>query len=114
MLSRSKTGCVTIGYIIDSDGRTSNHRAITAYPSNGFNQSGIKAAKRFRYQPAPGNPSSMPVYTINTFTYEITGAGENREDHHRTNLAEICNNAALQQLRADTEEPSTGAEPIAQ
>jgi hypothetical protein len=67
----------------------SNHRAVVAFPSNDFNQSGIQAARQFVYKPSERNPSREAVFTSATFTFQIQRSTE-VDEQKREKLASIC------------------------
>jgi len=102
-LSKREQGCVAVGYIIESDGSTSSHRVVASYPANNFYESSIDAAKQFLYEATEANKKRVPVFTINTFTYEI-------EDNNRYNkearmeTSRICTTAAYKVLGANVSE----------
>lgn len=105
-LTRREEGCAVVGYIIESDGRTSAHRGITSYPSERFVDPSIKAAKEFTYAPRASNPERVPVYTTNVFTYQL-GRGEETNERVREALGDICRSATKQLLGAGDEDPAT-------
>jgi TonB family protein len=88
-LRKGEEGCVTVGFIIEPDGTTSNHRAVVAFPSNDFNKSGIEAARQFVYKPSEQNPSREAVFTSDTFTFQIQKSTE-ADEQKRETLASIC------------------------
>jgi len=100
-LQNNEMGCVAVGFVIESDGTTSSHRVVVSYPSKNFNKSAIKAAKKFLYVPSEQNSDREPVFTINTFTYQISGRGKNNDEKVRTTLHELCNKAANKSLNTD-------------
>ena len=71
-LRKNEQGCAAIGYIVESDGTTSTHRVIASYPSSLFDDSSIKAAKQFTYVPTENNSERQPIYTTNTFTFQLS------------------------------------------
>ena len=104
---RSNTqGCVAIGFVIGSDGTTSNYRSIAFAPSEVFTESAIEATSSHRYRPAEGNQAKQPVFTYRVFTYRFQlDTGENDEAKRKL-LGEVCESAAqefFQNLAAGTQ-----------
>ncbi len=98
-LSRGEQGCVAIGFIIEADGTTSSHRAIAVSRSNNFNQTATDAAKKFLYKPSELNTARQPVFTTNTFTYQMSYSNKS-DDPKRKSLEQICTSAATETLKA--------------
>ena len=96
------TGCSAVGFIIEPDGSTSNHKVLAFYPSKSkvFGKSAIAAAKQFIYQPSERNPDKTSALTINVFMYEISG-GRQSNSNKRENLHETCLTAAKKVLEAE-------------
>ena len=78
-LRRGISGCVTIGFIIDSEGRTSTFRTL-ASTDEVLEQASVAAASRFRYFAAESNAARTPVFTSNTFTFRNSDASQSREE----------------------------------
>jgi len=106
-LTNGIMGCAAVGYIIEADGSTSNHKILAFHPSRVFDNSAINAAKRFRYSPAEQNPGKISALTINVFTYEITTDRVDKGDSEtRQKLADSCETGAKKLL-----EPHMGTRP---
>jgi len=106
-LNNGIMGCAAVGYIIEADGSTSNHKVLAFYSSTVFDNSAIKAAKKFRYRPAEQNPDKISTLTINVFTYEITtGKDVNGDSETREKLVDVCKTDAKKVL-----EPHMGTRP---
>jgi hypothetical protein len=91
-----------VGYIIEADGSTSGHAVVAVWPSELFNQAALDAAKKFTYEPAPGNVNREPIYTTNAFTFQLGAMGEEFEPK-RLALAKTCDEAAHKALTAAPE-----------
>jgi len=108
-LRRGKMGCVAVGYIIQADGITSDHKVLAFYPSDIFDKSAIKALKQFKYSPSVSNPDKIAVLTLNVFTYHVSndrhGGSESGDDKQEL-LNEMCSKAgkkALEPAFADSD-----------
>lgn len=106
-LRKGEEGCVAVGFIIEADGTTSAHRAITFHPSNNFTQSAIRAAKQFRYIPSEQNAGRNAVFTTNSFTFQISSR-KKFDEQKQQRLAEICTAAANKALNVDTSNAGAG------
>ena len=105
-LSKGIMGCAAVGYIIEADGSTSNHKVLSFYPSEVFDNSAINAAKKFRYRPAEQNPDKISALTINVFTYEITTDRVIKDESEtRNKLAEACKTGAEKALEPHMSTP---------
>lgn len=96
-LRKELEGCVAVGYLINSNGKTSDHRILAESASGVFNDSAIEAARKFYYTPSEENPEKTSVLTFNTFTYQI-GDREKAEKSYKE-LSEVCSSAAKQALQ---------------
>ncbi len=92
-LRRHIEGCVVVGYKIESDGTTSNHRTIVTIGSPNFNKSAIQAAKQFSYKPSEQNPEREVVFTTNLFTFEINRTRKSNKRKAKK-LRDVCTSAA--------------------
>lgn len=72
-------GCVTLGFIIEANGKVSSPKVIAAEPGRVFAAAAIKAIKRWRFEPSGSNASATPVYTTQTLNFEVAGNGSERE-----------------------------------
>ena len=70
-LSRGKSGCVNVSYIITSEGRVANAVVLKALPDKTFDRVSIEAVSQFVYRPSETNTSKEPVRTNNIFTYIV-------------------------------------------
>lgn len=105
-LRKGEEGCVVVGYVIESDGTTSSHRAIVSSTSH-FQPSAIRAAKQFIYSPSDKNLEREPVFTTNTFTYQMSRSKKGNERVQKA-LMDRCNEAANKSLNADTGDAGAG------
>lgn len=102
-LNNGVMGCAAVGYIIQADGTTSEHKVLAYYPSKVFDSSARSAAKKFKYQPSERNPEKIPAITLNVFTYLIVshGRGESEDDEENQKLlSETCANAGKKALQS--------------
>ena len=106
-LRKGEQGCVVVGYIIEPDGTTSNHRVVGSYPSDNFYQSSIDAAKQFLYEPTEENTKRETVFTTNTFTFQISNSAK-PDKESQTQLAALCTAAANKALNADASKAGAG------
>lgn len=95
-LQRGLSGCVTVGYVIEPDGSTGQHKVLVSLPSKIFERSAIVAAKKFRYLPAESNLQQQPIFTINTFTYQLSDSRSETRD--RDELVALCSSKAKELL----------------
>jgi TonB family protein len=93
-LSDGTSGCAAVGFIIQADGKTSDHKVLAHSPNNVFDRSAIQAAKRFRYTPSEQNPDKVTALTVNAFTFQISGAGRKFDSDQQKELVEICESGA--------------------
>ncbi|MEJ8567285.1 energy transducer TonB [Elongatibacter sediminis] len=97
-LAKRTEGCVSVAFVIESDGSTSSHHPLISFPSTIFNRSAVKAARQFRYEPADSETQSPPaVYTFNTFTYQI-GPSRKPSEKRRQELLAVCESAAAEAM----------------
>lgn len=99
-MDRGTSGCVAVGFTIQSDGSTSGHEVLAYYPSKVFDKSAIRAAKQFSYTPSVQNPEKVPVYTLNSFTYEIT-SGRKLNPDTQNKLAKACKDKGKRILESE-------------
>lgn len=94
-LQKGAQGCVSIGFVINSDGSTSDHRAVAAFRSENFNDSAIRAARKLQYLPSGANSDHESVYTTHPFTFQLqSGDTSDVDEERRQALAELCTKAA--------------------
>lgn len=98
----SKEGCVAVLYIIEADGSTSNHRVVVAYPKRHFDRASLQAVKQFLYRPSKKNESREPVFTVNTFTFEIRNHNRDSNDDKREKVGDKCTDAAYELLAEES------------
>lgn len=99
-MERGTSGCVAVGFTIQSDGSTSGHEVLAYYPSKVFDKSAIRAAKQFSYTPSAQNPDKAPVYTLNSFTYQISGGRKFNSDTQKK-LAKACKDEGKRILESE-------------
>ncbi len=92
-LRRGISGCAAVGYIIEADGSTSDHKVLAYYPSTIFDKTAIKAAEQFTYRPSVHNADKISALTLNVFTYQISNGKKEFDSETRKKLSEICTTA---------------------
>ncbi len=98
--NNGKQGCSVIGFVIDSDGTTSNHIVLFAYPDAAFNRAAINAYKEWTFEPAALNEKKEAVFTSMTAAFTWIDKEEDRPEM-REQLAELCDqegNKAMQKM----------------
>ena len=84
-----KQGCAVIGFVIDSDGTTSNHKVLFSYPDAAFNRAAINAYKKWHFEPAGKNHKKEAVFTAMTATFTWVDKEEDRPDV-RNKIDSLC------------------------
>ena len=59
--------CVSLGFIVESDGTTSTHQVLRSKPKGALDAGALKAIKEWRFKPGPKNPNRYPMYTTAIF-----------------------------------------------
>lgn len=98
----NKQGCVAVLYMIEADGSTSKHRVVVAYPKRHFDRASLRAAKQFLYKPSKENESREPVFTVNSFTFELLNDNRASNDDKGKKLADKCTDAAYELLAQES------------
>lgn len=62
--ARLDAGCVTIGYVIETDGRVRTANVLRSDPPGVLDAEGLRTARTMRFRPGPDNPSRVPVYSV--------------------------------------------------
>lgn len=62
--ARLDAGCVTIGFVIESDGRVRSANVLRSDPPGVLDEDGLRTARTMRFRPGPDNPSRVPVYSV--------------------------------------------------
>ena len=97
-IRNGEQGCVAVGYIIEPDGTTSNHRAVASFPSNNFDRASVDAAKQFLYEPAETNKDRAAIFTTNSFTFNIN-RNKKHDEKMQKELDALCTAAANKALK---------------
>lgn len=98
-LQKHETGCVAVGFFIEADGTTSNHRVVAGVQSKNLQRAAIAAAKQFVYVPGAANADRASVITTNSFTFTITDNRPTEADRERTDAMKArCDRAAREAL----------------
>jgi TonB family protein len=61
--------CVSIGYVIESDGRVRTANVLRSDPSGVLDTEGLRAARSMRFRPGPENEARLPVYSVVAWSY---------------------------------------------
>jgi TonB family protein len=80
--------CVTLGFVIERNGRPSTIRVLKASPPDVFNAAAIAALAKMRYEPGPENEARTPVYSTITYT-AFRGFG-NKPEREAARIASKC------------------------
>lgn len=83
--SQPEEVCLTVGYLLNADGHTSDFALLKSWSSGGnpgsrtgfwetFAGAASQALAQWRFAPKPGVASTEPVYTAATFVFGPTGA----------------------------------------
>jgi TonB family protein len=102
-LIKETSGCAAVGFIIEADGRTSNHKVLAHSPNNVFDRTSIRAARQFRYKPSAQNPDKVTALTLNSFTFQVSGTGRKFDSDQQKELAETCRSAGRKILEPHIE-----------
>lgn len=109
--SRGLDVCVSIGYLINADGSTSdfalldgwNSETNTREPEEGFwaafAQASGAALQQWRFQPRPEIARPTPVYTVATMSFGKPGATASPELRQRCKIADLHEHLSI--IRAD-------------
>ncbi len=97
---KSKGGCVAVAMVITSDGKTSAHKVVGAFPDHALDEIAVNAWKRTRYEPAENNLGKKHVYTAVTNGYfgveKIKVTDE--EQQLAIKIGDICRRKAYEYL----------------
>lgn len=88
-LADGTMGCATVGYVIQSDGSTSNHKVLVVAPSEVFIEPTLAAARQLTYQPSADNSDRAPGFSTKTYTY-VLGENETAQREGRERLQAFC------------------------
>lgn len=61
--------CVSVGYVIESDGRVRTAKVLRSEPAGVLDAEGLRAARAMRFRPGPQNDARVPVYSVMTWSY---------------------------------------------
>jgi TonB family protein len=76
--------CVTLGYVIEPDGRPSTIRVLKASPPEVFDATAIETLGKVRFKPGPSNDARVPVYSTMTYTAFRNMGGNAASEADRT------------------------------
>lgn len=93
LLRQHGHACVTLGYVIESDGRPSTVRVLKASPPEVFDAKAIATLNQVRFKLGPANEARVPVYSTITYTASRRMGGNAGRDADRSGsrraLAEV-------------------------
>ena len=75
--------CVSLGYVVESDGHASTIRVVKSRPPGVFDDAAIKALSKIRFEPGPANEARTPVYSIMSYTAAWHSSGNAEKDNER-------------------------------
>ncbi len=75
--------CVSLGYVIEADGRPSTVRVVKSRPRGVFDAEAIAALAKMRFEPGPANAARTPVYSIMSYTQSWRSSGNAEKDVER-------------------------------
>ena len=101
MLSRSKTGCVTIGYIIETNGKVSTVEPLSAFPNGAFATAARNAVRKWRFKPTQANTDPFPTYALQNIVFRLEGAGIKKAPPTEE-INQICWDAAQRRIAERT------------
>ena len=73
---RLKSACVTVGFVIESDGRVRTANVLRSQPPGALDADGLRTARSMRFRPGPDNAARLPVYSVVSWSH---GRGSMRE-----------------------------------
>lgn len=103
--------CVSIGYLINADGSTSDFALLKAWNSEAgerepvpgfwaaFAQASAAALQQWRFQPVPELDRPIPLYTVATMSFGSQGALAAPESRRRCSIPNLARHLAA--IRAD-------------
>lgn len=110
---KSEDACVSIGYLLNRDGSTSDFTLLKSWGEktredssdrvhlDALAQAAVAAVQAWRFVPAPGNRSRIrPVYTAATFGFSSKGAGEREAAKSRCSISDLPSFVAKAQAMA--------------
>lgn len=65
---RFELGCVSVGFVVEADGRVRTARALRSAPPRVLDAAGLRTARALRFEPGPDNEARLPVYSIRTWS----------------------------------------------
>ena len=83
LLRRHGHACVTLGYVIESDGRPSTVRVLKASPPGVFDAKAIETLNHVRFKPGPANEARVAVYSTITYVSSRPMGGNARREADR-------------------------------
>lgn len=62
-------GVVRVKYLIDEQGRVSNVSIVSSEPKGAWDDFALEAVNNYRFEKAPNNPTSAPVFTYSDLNF---------------------------------------------
>lgn len=110
---RSEDACVSIGYLLNRDGSTSDFTMLKSWgaktPENSRDrahldplaQAAVAAVQAWRFVPAPGNRARIrPIYTAATFSFTSNGPADREALKSHCSIADLPSFVAKAQAMA--------------
>ena len=66
---RFELGCVSLGFVIDTDGRVRDAHVLRSDPPGMLDAGGLRRVRALRYRPGPDNSARQPAYSVVTWSY---------------------------------------------
>lgn len=67
---KDEEGHVTLRFLIDSNGNTSNPEIVESVPEGAWDYAGVKALSKQEFVPAKSNTQNVPVYYTQTIFFK--------------------------------------------
>jgi TonB family protein len=64
-----EVACVSVGYVIESDGRVRTANVLRSDPAGVLDAEGLRAARSMRFRLGPDNDARLPVYSVVAWSY---------------------------------------------
>lgn len=95
---RFELGCVSVGFVVEADGRVRTAQVLRSEPPRKLDAAGLRTARALRFEPGPDNEARLPVYSIRTWSVG------------RADVKDVV--AAMAPCMVDIEVPPPGPAPV--
>lgn len=65
---RFELGCVSVGFVIEADGRVRTAKVLRSDPPGVLDAAGLRTARALRFEPGPDNAGRLPAYSVRTWS----------------------------------------------